>query len=78
MGHYVLKHLYWGFLMTVGGLLLLLPLMQKFVNWLLARFGRRWGVTGLTDYAATPALLLTLALFSFLLDPRHQRRFARD
>ena len=69
MGHYVLKHLYWGFLMSVGGLLLLLPLAQRFAEGLIARFGPRWGVSGLTDYAATPALLLTMALFSFFLAP---------
>jgi STE24 endopeptidase len=69
MGHYVLKHLYWGFLMTVGGLLLVLPLAQKFTKGLLRRYGPRWGVHGLTDYAATPALLLTVTLFSFLLAP---------
>ncbi len=69
MGHYVLKHLYWGFLMSVGGLLLLLPLAQKFVEGLVARFDPRWGVHGLTDYAATPALLLTVSLFIFLLAP---------
>lgn len=69
MGHYVLKHLYWGFLMTVGGLMLLLPLAQRFAEWLLARFGPRWGLDGLTDYGATPVLLLTVTLFSFLLAP---------
>ena len=69
MGHYVLKHLYWGFLMSVGGLLLLLPLAQRFAEGLIGRFGPRWGVSALTDYAATPALLLTMALFSFFLAP---------
>ena len=69
MGHYVLKHLYWGFAMTVGGLLLILPLAQWFVTALLARFGLRWGITGPADYAATPALLLTVTLFGFLLAP---------
>ena len=69
MGHYVLKHLYWGFLMSVGGLLLLLPLAQKFAEGLVARFGPRWGVSGLSDYAATPALLLTVSLAGFLLAP---------
>ena len=69
MGHYVLKHLYWGFLLSVGGLLLLLPLAQKFAERLLARFGARWGVSALTDYAVTPALLLTVSLFSFFLAP---------
>ena len=69
MGHYVLKHLYWGFLMTICGLLILLPLAQKFLVWLLRRFGPRWQVNGLADIAATPALLLTVSLFSFFLAP---------
>ena len=69
MGHYVLKHLYWGFLMTVLGLLLVLPLAQRFAEWLLRRFGPRWQISSLTDYAAAPALLLTLSLFGFLLAP---------
>ena len=69
MGHYVLKHLYWGFALSVGGLLLLLPLAQKFAEAMLSRFGLRWGVTSLTDYASVPALLLTVALFSFFLAP---------
>ena len=69
MGHYVLKHLYWGFALSVGGLLVGLPLAQKFTEAMLARFSPRWGVTSLSDYAATPALLLTVALAGFLLAP---------
>ena len=69
MGHYVLKHLYWGFLWTVTGLLLALPLAQKFAEWLVRCYGPRWRIDGLTDYAATPALLLTVSLFTFLLAP---------
>lgn len=69
MGHYVLKHLYWGFLLTVLGLLVALPLAQKFAEWLLRRFGPRWHINGLTDYAATPALLLIVSLLTFLLAP---------
>jgi STE24 endopeptidase len=69
MGHYVLKHLYWGFLLTVLGLLVALPLAQRFAEWLVRRCGSCWHIHGLTDYAATPALLLTVSLFSFLLAP---------
>ena len=69
MGHYVLKHLYWGFALSVGGLLIGLPLAQKFTEAMLARYGGRWGVTGLADYAATPALLLTVSLAGFFLAP---------
>ena len=69
MGHYVLKHLYWGFLMTVVALLFVLPLMQRFMERLLARFGPAWGIAGSADFAALPALRLTLTLFGFLLAP---------
>ncbi len=69
MGHYVLKHLYWGFLLTIFGLLFALPAAQKFAEWLLRRFGPRWRIDGPTDYAAVPVLLLTVSLFSFLLAP---------
>ena len=69
MGHYVLKHLYWGFLLTVLGLLAALPLAQKFAQWLARRYGPRWKIDGLADHAATPVLLLTVSLFSFFLAP---------
>jgi len=69
MGHYVLRHLYWGFLLTMLGLLFALPAAQKFAEWLLTRFGPRWGISSLTDYAAVPALLLTVSLFSFVSAP---------
>ena len=69
MGHYVLKHLYWGFLLTVLALLFALPAAQKFAEWLLARFGPRWKINSLTDYAAVPVLLLTVSLFSFFFAP---------
>ena len=69
MGHYVLKHIYWGFALSVGGLLLVLPLAKRVYEALVARYGSRWDITGPGDYAAVPALLLTVSLFSFLLAP---------
>ena len=69
MGHYVLKHLYIGFAESVLGLLIALPLIQRFVQALVRRFGPRWGVHGLTDLAAVPVFLLALALFGFLSSP---------
>jgi STE24 endopeptidase len=69
MGHYVLKHLYLGFAEAVGGLLVALPLLQVCVQWLMRRFGPRWGVTGLTDPAAIPVFLLVFFLMTFLADP---------
>jgi len=69
MGHYVEKHIVWGFAASVLALLVALPLAQKVVEWLVARYGGRWRLTGLTDLAAIPVFLLTLGLLSFLADP---------
>lgn len=69
MGHYVEKHIYWGFAATVLALLLALPLVQKIVTWLMARYGPRWRLRGLADFAAVPVFLLTLSVLSFLADP---------
>lgn len=70
MGHYVLKHIYWGFALSVGGLLVLLPLAKLCYEALLRRYGTAWGIeAGPGDYAAVPALLLTVSLFSFFLAP---------
>ncbi len=69
MGHYVLKHIYWGFAGSVLGLLIILPVLQKCAEWLVRRKGTRWRITGLTDPAAIPAFLLIVIVFSFLTDP---------
>ena len=69
MGHYVLKHIYWGFALSVVGLLVLLPLAKLCYESLLRRCGPSWGIDGTGDYAAVPALLLTFSLFSFFLAP---------
>ncbi len=69
MGHYVLKHIYWGFAMSVGGLLILLPLAKLCYEAVVRRFGTAWGINGPGDYAGVPVLLLIVSLFSFLLAP---------
>jgi STE24 endopeptidase len=69
MGHYVLKHLYWGFLFTVGLLLIVLPISQKAYNWSVAKYGERWRVGEAEDFATIPVLLFILTLFSFILSP---------
>ena len=69
MGHYVLKHIPWGFAETVAGLLVLLPLTGRVVQWLVARHGKQWRLRGMTDLAAVPVFLLTLSTLGFLSDP---------
>lgn len=69
LGHYALRHVQRGFAETVLILLLVLPVAGKFAQWLVARFGARWGLRGLDDLAAIPVLLLTFSLFSFFSAP---------
>ena len=69
MGHYVLNHVYKALLFTgiiiVGGF--------AFLHWalqfLLGRFGARWGISGVGDLAIVPVAALLLSAFMFLLTP---------
>ena len=50
-------------------MLALLYLGYRTVGWVLARWGQRWGINALDDWASLPVLLLLLSVFSFLSDP---------
>jgi len=69
MGHYVLHHVYklLGFFALV--FLLLFYLGYRSIGWVLARWGTNWGIRGLDDWAALPALVLLLSVFSFVSNP---------
>ena len=69
MGHYVLKHIYWGFLEAVGGLLIVIPLLRWTYDRLVYSRLQVWKLDGPGDYAAIPALLLTFAVISFASNP---------
>ncbi|MGB2899219.1 MAG: M48 family metallopeptidase [Candidatus Acidiferrum sp.] len=66
MGHYVLGHIWKGFLFISALLFVLLYLGHRTIGWLLARSGTAWGVRGLDDWASLPALLLLITLFGFV------------
>jgi STE24 endopeptidase len=69
MGHYVLGHVWKGLLFSLIVMLILLFLGYRSVGWALARWGQRWSIRGLGDWASLPVLLLLLSIFSFLSDP---------
>ena len=68
-GHYVLGHIYWGFLLSSGGLLLALLLLGKYKDLLVARFPSRWQITSATDLAIIPVLMLGATIVSFVGSP---------
>lgn len=69
MGHYVLNHIPKEVVINLLLLLLLLYLTCRLANWLLARYGARWDIQDLSDWASLPLLALLLSLLAFLASP---------
>lgn len=69
IGHYVMNHLYWNLISSVVlsflGLWLGNIIYRKWVE----KYGKSWGIKGIGDLAALPALLLIFSLLSFAVSP---------
>jgi STE24 endopeptidase len=82
MGHYVLHHILKSLVFLAGLFLLFLYLGYRLIGWVLARWGGKWAIRGLDDWASLPVLLLLLSVFSFVANPvvnafsRHQEHQA--
>lgn len=68
-GHYVLQHVFKEIAFFAVLLLILFYLGYRTVGWMLARWGARWQIRGLDDWASLPALILLLSIFLFLSNP---------
>lgn len=69
MGHYVLQHIWMSLGLAVLGLLVNLYLAHRLLDGVLARYGARWEVRGVTDWASLPVLLLLMSVFSLASQP---------
>jgi STE24 endopeptidase len=69
MGHYVLKHIPKGMFFFAALLLIAFYLGYRTVGSVLLRFGARWEIRGLEDWASLPVLLLLLSIFSLVVTP---------
>jgi STE24 endopeptidase len=69
MGHYVLGHLWIGIAATCGILLVFLFLGYHLMHWSLARWGLRWSIGGVEDWASLPILMMVITVFGFLAEP---------
>jgi STE24 endopeptidase len=69
MGHYVLNHIYEMLIYFAVILLGGFAFVHKSFNWVLARWGSRWGVRGITDVAGLPLLVALLSIYMFVLTP---------
>ena len=69
MGHFVLNHgirltIYLSLLLTAGYFV-----VARVLDWAIARWGQRWGVTDRADPAGLPAALAILTIFLSLTPP---------
>ncbi len=69
LGHYVLGHIWKGFLFGAAALLVALYLIFRGLHWMLGRWGRDWQLYGLEDWASLAAFLLLLQVVMFLASP---------
>jgi Zn-dependent protease with chaperone function len=69
MGHYVLNHVVIGLAEAAFGLLIGLYLLYRVSGWFLRRFGERWHIRELGDWAALPMFFLIFGIMGFLTTP---------
>lgn len=69
MGHYVLHHIYLGLAYTALLLFAGFWLTQRLAEAALARFGQRWQIRTIGDWASLPLLIALASLLSFFGEP---------
>jgi Zn-dependent protease with chaperone function len=69
LGHYVLGHVWKGFLYGALGLLVALYLIFRGLHWMLGRWGKTWQLYSLEDWASLAAFLLLLQVVMFFASP---------
>jgi STE24 endopeptidase len=69
LGHYVLHHIERGLAMGAAISFFFLWIGSRMGRFLVRRYGPRWHIASLEDWAATAVLLLVLAILSFLAEP---------
>jgi Zn-dependent protease with chaperone function len=69
MGHYVLGHIPKELTIILLLLLGLFYLGYRLASWMIVRYGPKWGIRELSDWASLPLLALILAALTFLATP---------
>ena len=71
MGHYVLGHNVLLIVELCVVMLVFLFLGYHAARWMLRRWGGRWSIRGMDDWASLPVMLLAVAVFSLIAEPVH-------
>jgi STE24 endopeptidase len=69
MGHYVLNHVVIGLLAGAVGLFIGLYLLYLLSGWFLKKFGVRWHIREMGDWAALPMIFLIFSIIGFFAQP---------
>ena len=69
LGHYVLHHIERGLAIAAVLSLFFLWIGTRLAEWLVWRYGARWHIASLEDWAAAAVLLMVLAILSFIVEP---------
>jgi Zn-dependent protease with chaperone function len=69
MGHYVLRHIPKELTFLALLFLVLFYLGYRSVGWVLSRWGEKWKIRGLDDWASLPVLIFLLAVLTFASNP---------
>lgn len=69
LGHYVLGHVWKGFLEGAVGLLVALYLLFRGLYWALDRWGHEWKISSAEDWASLAVLFLLLQILLFFSSP---------
>ena len=69
MGHYKMKHVYWGTLLSLGGVFITLFILYHVSRWLLQRFGWEWEIRSLARGTSWPVILLVFSMINFMSTP---------
>lgn len=69
MGHYVLHHIPKEGAIDLGILLLLFYAGYRLARWMVTRYGARWGIRDIADWASLPLLVLIFSVLALLATP---------
>lgn len=69
MGHYVLKHIVQGIVASFALSLLFFYVSYRVSGWMLRRWGARWRIRDMSDWASLPLLALLMGILFFLGSP---------
>ena len=68
-GHYALKHIPKQLAFFAALFFVLFYLGFRSIGWVLTRWGEKWRIRGLDDWASLPVLLFLISVFAFLANP---------